>query len=66
LSERTANLPKEEADEAKDKMEALFKQYSDLCKQYHDTKEQETEDAYKQWQISQAEERMSRRQIKKE
>ena len=66
LSERTANLPKEEADEAKDKMEALFKQYSDLCKQYHDTKEQEIEESYKQWQISQAEERMSRRQIKKE
>ena len=66
LSERTADLPKEEADEAKDKMEALFKQYSDLCKQYHDTKEQEIEESYKQWQISQAEERMSRRQIKKE
>jgi Ribosome recycling factor. len=66
LSERTADLPKEEADEAKDKMEALFKQYSDICKQYHDTKELEIEESYKQWQISQAEERMSRRQIKKE
>ena len=66
IADKTAGLPKDEADEAKDKMEALFKQYSDICKQYHDTKEQEIEESYKQWQISQAEERMSRRQIKKE
>ena len=64
FSERTADLPKEEADEAKDKMEALCKQYADLSKQYRDTKEQEIEEAYKQWQISQAEERMNRRHSK--
>ena len=62
LSERMADLPKDEADEAKDKMEALCKQYSDLCKQYRDNKEQEIEEAYKQWQVNQAEERMNRRQ----
>ena len=61
LSERTADLPKEEVDEAKEKMEALCKQYADLSKQYRDTKEEEIEEAYKQWQLNQAEERMSRR-----
>jgi len=62
LSDKTAGLPKEEADEAKDKMEALCKQYADLSKQYRDTKEEEIEEAYKQWQVSQAEERLNRRQ----
>lgn len=66
LSDKTAGLPKEEVDEAKDKMEALCKQYADLSKQYRDTKEQEIEEAYKQWQVSQAEERLNRRQGKKE
>ena len=61
LSDKTAGLPKEEVDEAKDKMEALCKQYADLSKQYRDTKEEEIEEAYKQWQLNQAEERMSRR-----
>ena len=60
LSDKTAGLPKEEVDEAKDKMEALCKQYADLSKQYRDTKEQEIEEAYKQWQVCQAEERMNR------
>ena len=62
LSDKTAGLPKEEVDEAKDKMEDLCKQYADLSKQYRDTKEQEIEEAYKQWQVNQAEERMNRRQ----
>ena len=66
LSDKTAGLPKEEVDEAKDKIEALCKQYADLSKQYRDTKEQEIEEAYKQWQVSQAEERLNRRQGKKE
>ena len=60
IADKTADLPKEEADEAKDKMEALCKQYADLSKQYRDTKEQEIEEAYKQWQLNQAEERMNR------
>ena len=60
IADKTADLPKEEADEAKDKMEELCKQYADLSKQYRDTKEQEIEEAYKQWQVCQAEERMNR------
>jgi len=43
-------------------MEDLCKQYADLSKQYRDTKEEEIEEAYKQWQVNQAEERMNRRQ----
>ena len=62
LAEKTADLPKEEVDEAKDKMEDLCKQYADLSKQYRDNKEQEIEEAYKQWQVNQAEERLNRRQ----
>ena len=62
LSDKTAGLPKEEVDEAKDKMEDLCKQYADLSKQYRDTKEEEIEEAYKQWQLNQAEERLNRRQ----
>ena len=62
LSDKTAGLPKEEVDESKDKMEALCKQYADLSKQYRDTKEEEIEEAYKQWQLNQAEERLNRRQ----
>ena len=60
IADKTADLPKEEADEAKDKMEELCKQYFDLSKQYRDTKEEEIEEAYKQWQVCQAEERMNR------
>ena len=60
IADKTAGLPKEEVDEAKDKMEELCKQYSDLSKQYRDTKEEEIEEAYKQWQLNQAEDRLNR------
>ena len=60
IADKTAGLPKEEVDEAKDKKEELCKQYSDLSKQYRDTKEEEIEEAYKQWQLNQAEDRLNR------
>ena len=62
LAERTAELPKDEADEAKDKMEQLCNQYSEATKEFRNKKEQEIEEAHKEWELNQAEERLNRRQ----
>ena len=62
LSDRTRELPKQEADEAKNKLEEIVKQYSEICKTYRDNKEQEIEEAHNEWQINEAEERLNRRE----
>lgn len=62
LADRTRELPKEEADEAKNKLEEIVKQYSEICKTYRDNKEQEIEEAHNEWQINEAEERLNRRE----
>ena len=62
LSDRTRELPKQEADEAKNKLEEIVKQYSEICKTYRDNKEQEIEEAHNKWQINEAEERLNRRE----
>ena len=60
LADRTRELPKEEADEAKDKLEELFKRYSEICKTYRDNKVDEIEDSHQVWLANQAEERLNR------
>jgi hypothetical protein len=59
LADKTSELPKKEADEAKEKLEALGKQYSDTCKLYYDDKMKEIEESHQKWLASQAEERLS-------
>lgn len=59
LADKTSELPKKEADEAKEKLEALGKQYSDTCKLYYDNKMKEIEESHQKWLASQAEERLS-------
>ena len=60
LSDRTRELPKEETDEAKNKLEEIVKQYSEICKTYRDNKEQEIEESHQKWLVNQAEERLNR------
>lgn len=62
LAEKTADLPKQEADEAKKRMEDLCNQYSEATKEFRNKKEQEIEEAHKEWQLNQAEKRLNRRQ----
>ena len=62
LAEKTADLPKQEADEAKKRMEDLCNQYSEATKEFRNKKEQEIEEAHKEWELNQAEERLNRRQ----
>ncbi len=59
LADKTSELPKKEADEEKEKLEALGKQYSDTCKLYYDDKMKEIEESHQKWLASQAEERLS-------
>lgn len=59
LADKTSELPKKEADEAKEKLEALGKQYSDTCKLYYDDKMKEIEESHQNWLANQAEERLS-------
>ena len=60
LADRTRELPKEEADEAKDKLEELFKRYSEICKTYRDNKVKEIEESHQKWLADQAEEKLNR------
>ena len=59
LADKSTDLPKKEADEAKEKLEALSKQYSDACKSYYDNKKKEIEESHQNWLANQAEERLS-------
>ena len=60
LSDRSGDLPKDETDEAMNKLEELANQYSETCKTYRDNKEQEIEESHQKWLVNQAEERLNR------
>ena len=60
LAEKSKELPQNEADEAKAKLEELLKQYSDICKTYRDNKVNEIEESLQDWLAGQAEERLNR------
>jgi ribosome recycling factor len=60
LSDRSGDLPKDETDEAMNKLEELTNQYSETCKTYRDNKEQEIEESHQKWLVNQAEERLNR------
>ena len=55
LADRSKDLPKDEADEAKTEQEKLMNQYSEICKTYRDNKEKEIEDAHNNWVADEAE-----------
>ena len=54
LALKMANASPESIKEAKDAIQEVYDQYQDVCKQYRADKEQEIEDAYKQYQEKQA------------
>lgn len=60
LADKTGDLPKEEADEAKKQMKKLSEQYDDICKTYRDNKEKEIEESHENWLVGRAEERLNR------
>ena len=60
LADKTGDLPKEEADEAKKQMKKLSEQYDDICKTYRDNKEKEIEESHESWLVGLAEERLNR------
>ena len=60
LAEKSKELPQNEADEAKDKLEELLKQYSEICKTYRDNKVNEIDESLQDWLAGQAEERLNR------
>ena len=60
LSDRSGDLPKDETDEAMNKLEELANQYSETCETYRDNKEQEIEESHQKWLVNQAEERLNR------
>ena len=55
LADKSKDLPKDEADEAKTEQEKLMNQYSEICKTYRDNKEKEIEDAHNNWVADEAE-----------
>ena len=61
LADRVKELPKDEAEEAKDKMEKLGNLYSDAIKGYRDNKLNEIEESHENWLLKQAEARISSR-----
>ena len=58
LADRSSDLPKDEADEAKKEQEKLITQYSDICKDYRDNKLKEIEESHNKWLSDQADERL--------
>lgn len=48
------NVPPEELDEARKALEEVNDRHKDMCKQFRENKEQEIEDAYKQYQENKA------------
>jgi ribosome recycling factor len=59
LTEKTKNLPKDEADEAKEELEKMQKQYAEIIDKYRDQKLQEIEDSHQKWLAKEAEERLN-------
>ena len=55
LADKSKDLPKDEADEAKTEQEKLMNQYSEICKTYRDNKEKEIEEAHNNWVADEAE-----------
>ena len=55
LADKSKDLPKDEADEAKTEQEKLMNQYSEICKTYRDNKEKEIEEAHNTWLADEAE-----------
>lgn len=58
LTEKTQNLPKDEADEAKNEWDKMLDQYTEFIKAYHDKKVKEIEDGHNKWRADQAEEKL--------
>ena len=56
IAQALVTAPKEDQDEAKDALDEVYDQHTDLCKQYKDEKEKEIEEAHDLYQ-SQASER---------
>ena len=58
LADRTKDLPKKEADEAKEEMEKLMDMYAKTIDDYRDNKVQEIEESHQKWIAQQVESRL--------
>ena len=65
LADKSKDLPKDEADEAKTEQEKLMNQYSEICKTYRDNKEKEIEDAHNNWVADEAEKHLKQMREKR-
>ena len=65
LADKSKDLPKDEADEAKTEQEKLMNQYSEICKTYRDNKEKEIEDAHNNWVADEAEKHLKQMRDKR-
>lgn len=58
LSDKSAELPKEEADKAKKELDNLISQYDEIRKTYRDQKEKVIEDNHEKWLADEAEKKL--------
>ena len=65
LADKSKDLPKDEADEAKTEQEKLMNQYSEICKTYRDNKEKEIEEAHNNWVADEAEKHLKQMREKR-
>ena len=65
LADKSKDLPKDEADEAKTEQEKLMNQYSEICKTYRDNKEKEIEEAHNTWLADEAEKHLKQMREKR-